>query len=306
MKKLILFSFIIVSVIVVEAQGGSMRLKNLSLISDRLVEPGAPVVRTISLPGRLKLEYAEQGDPAGTPVIFLHGFTDSWHSFEMIFQHLPAHIHAYALSLRGHGDSDDPQSGYSPVDFATDVISFMDELRINSAFVVGHSMGATIAQRFALDFPERTRGLLMIGAFASFPQNVAVAELNNEVGKLSDPVNRSFGSEFQKSTLAQPIAADWFDTLVNESLKLPARVWKATLGELVKADYTQELRRLNKPTLVIWGTRDILTPRADQDLLVSIIPLSKLKIYEGAGHAVHWEEPGRVAGDLESFIKINQ
>src|SRR5215204_1095600 len=51
-------------------------------------------VKSITLPGRVMLEYVEQGDAAGIPVIFLHGLTDSWHSFELVLPHLPSSVHA--------------------------------------------------------------------------------------------------------------------------------------------------------------------------------------------------------------------
>jgi pimeloyl-ACP methyl ester carboxylesterase len=55
-----------------------------------------PVVKSVQLPGRVRLEYVEQGDPAGVPVVMLHGLTDSWHSFEPVLPHLPESIHAFA------------------------------------------------------------------------------------------------------------------------------------------------------------------------------------------------------------------
>jgi alpha-beta hydrolase superfamily lysophospholipase len=57
---------------------------------------------------------------AGVPVILLHGITDSWRSFEPVLPHLPASIRAFALSQRGHGDSERPAAGYHPRDFAAD------------------------------------------------------------------------------------------------------------------------------------------------------------------------------------------
>jgi hypothetical protein len=71
-----------------------------------------PVINTIGLSTNVRLEYAELGNPDGIPVILLHGYTDSWHSFEMILPYLPASLHVYAISQRGHGNSSKPQQGY--------------------------------------------------------------------------------------------------------------------------------------------------------------------------------------------------
>src|SRR5262244_1089975 len=120
-----------------------------------------PMVRSIALPSGVRLSYVEQGNPSGIPVLFLHGVTDSWHSFEPVLPHLPTSLHAFALSQRGHGDADRPVTGYYPQGFAADLAAFIDALSLGPAVIVGHSMGSYIAQRFALDYPDRTLGLVL-------------------------------------------------------------------------------------------------------------------------------------------------
>ena len=125
--------------------------------------------KTIALSTGVTLQYVEQGDPDGVPVILLHGVTDSWRSFEPVLPHLPPSIHAFALTQRGHGDADRPLTGYSFLNFAADVAAFMDALQLNRAVIVGHSMGSGVTQRFALDYPERLLGIVLEGTFASLP-----------------------------------------------------------------------------------------------------------------------------------------
>ena len=86
-----------------------------------------PSIKSVELPGRVRLEYVEQGDPAGVPVLMLHGVTDSWRSFEPLLPHLPASLHAFALSQRGHGDATRPVTGYYPQDFAADLAAFIEK-----------------------------------------------------------------------------------------------------------------------------------------------------------------------------------
>jgi pimeloyl-ACP methyl ester carboxylesterase len=64
-------------------------------------------------------------------------------------------VRAYALSQRGHGDADRPETGYRPQDFASDVAEFLTAVGVQKAVIVGHSMGSLIAQRFAIDHPGR-------------------------------------------------------------------------------------------------------------------------------------------------------
>src|SRR5215207_8668876 len=80
-----------------------------------------PNVKSVKLPSGVELPYIEQGDPSSVPVLFLHGYTDSWRSFEGVLPHLPRSIRAVAVTQRGHGDADRPFTGYDPRDFAADL-----------------------------------------------------------------------------------------------------------------------------------------------------------------------------------------
>jgi pimeloyl-ACP methyl ester carboxylesterase len=261
-----------------------------------------PTVRSIKLRSGLRLEYVEQGDPKGVPVLFLHGFTDSWRSFERILPHLPKSIHAFALTQRGHGDADRPETGYRTRDFAADVAGFMDALELKRAIIVGHSMGSTNALRFAIDYPERTLGLMLVATFATYRGNPVILDFwKRGVSRLTDPIDPAFAREFQQGTVARPVPVTFIDTAVGESLKLPARVWRAAFEGFLQDDFSRELGSVHTPTVVLWGTQDTLAPRSDQDLLLAEISGARLTIYEDAGHALHWEEPERFAADVARF-----
>ena len=136
------------------------------------------VLESVELSTGVMLPYVEQGDHAGVPVMLLHGFTDSWRSFEPVLPHLPASIRAFALTQRGHGDADRPATGYLFGDFAADVAAFMDAVGIAQAVIVGTSMGSSVAQRFAIDFPERVLGLVLMGTFVGFSEPVWEANVH--------------------------------------------------------------------------------------------------------------------------------
>lgn len=259
-------------------------------------------LKTANLSTGVQLQYAEQGDADGDPVIFLHGYTDSWYSFEKVLMHLPLSVHAYVLSQRGHGNSDKPEAGYAPPDFAADVVAFMEKLKIGAAVIVGHSMGATIAQRFVLDHPGLSKALVLIGPLASFKDKPGLMEFSHAVDQLQDPVDSAFVYEFQKSTLAKQIPGPELNFYVKESRKLTASIWKETMKGMMATDYQNELNKLKVPTLIIWGDKDLIAPKSDQDILLSGIKLSRLIVYEGTGHATHWEEPVRFTNDLLNFI----
>lgn len=265
------------------------------------------VPQRATLPSGLSLEYVTHGDADGVPVVLLHGVTDSWRSFEPLLPHLPASIRAVAVTQRGHGDSDKPDDGYRASDFARDIAELLDVLDVPSAIIVGHSMGATHAARMALDHPHRVRGLVLLGAFASYQQSLEAVEFHRDaVASLIDPVPQSLAREFQQSTLAQPVSSDYFETVVTESLKPPARVWRATFDALLDDECAAEWEAIAAPTLLLWGARDAFSRLVQQYALVEAIAHTQFIMYERAGHALHWEEPARVAADIAAFVDTNR
>ena len=262
-----------------------------------------PDVRFVRLPSGVRLEYAEQGSPAGLPVVMLHGITDSWRSFETVMQHLPASLNVFSLSQRGHGESDRPQS-LRTSDFAADAAAFIETLGLRRALVVGHSMGSANAMRLAIDRPDLLHGLVLAGAFAGFRANAALAEFHREaIVPLRDPIERAFIEEWQRSTLARPIDPAYFDSIVRETMKVPARVWHDAFGALFDDAHSDGMHRIEAPALLAWGGLDSFAPRADQDTILGRVRGSRLVVYEGAGHALHWEEPARFAVDVAAFAQ---
>ena len=260
-----------------------------------------PILKTAALATGARLTYAEQGDPGGTPVLLLHGVTDSWRAFEPVLPHLPASLRAISLTQRGHGDSDKPESGYEIGDFAADAVALLDELGIERAVVVGHSMGAWVAEKVAAGHPERVTALVVAGAIGPVVPGSEVAEFGAELAVLEDPVPREVAHEFQVSTTERPLAASQLDVFVDESLKVPARVWRAAFDGFTRFDVAAALTSIVAPTLAVWGDCDAFASRADQDHLLARVPSARLRVYEGTGHAVHWEEPERFAADVAAL-----
>jgi non-heme chloroperoxidase len=215
--------------------------------------------------------------------------------------------HAFALTQRGQGDSDKPECCYTVDDFAADIDALMDALGVDKATLFGHSTGALFAQRVALSYPRRVSRLVMLGA--QTPANEAILGLVEEVRALEDPVPSEFVREFQESTIYHPVPEEFLDTVVSESLKLPARVWRDYLEQAalsIDHDYVVELREIDVPTLMLWGEQDVLFPREEQERLAAAIPGATLKVYPETGHAVHWERPEEVVRDLEAFMKATR
>lgn len=248
-----------------------------------------------------RLHYAELG-AAGEPIVLLHGWPDSWFSFSRVMPLLPGWVHAYAPDQRGFGDSDRPDIGYAIEGFAADAVAFLDAMGIERATFAGHSFGSFIARRVAIANPERVARLVLIGTGVSGSVPVT-REAQAALLDLQDPVPVEFAREFQAGTAYAPLPEAFFEQVVAESLKLPARLWREILDRLLEYDDADQLARISVPTLLIWGEHDALFPRQDQDHLVTAIKGATLKVYEETGHCPNWERPERVAADVQEFMQ---
>jgi non-heme chloroperoxidase len=118
-----------------------------------------------------------------------------------------------------------------------------------------------------------------------------------------DPVPAEVAHEFQVSTLASPIAPEELDTFVAESLKLSAQAWRDLFLGFAELDQPAGAAEFAMPALLVWGDQDAFIPREVQDQLLETLPDARLEVYEGVGHAVHWEQPERFAAGIAAFSR---
>jgi pimeloyl-ACP methyl ester carboxylesterase len=263
----------------------------------------APAIHSVHLSTGVRLEYLEQGNPNGDVVIFLHGYTDSHHSFDLNLPRLARRYHVYALDQRGHGGSDKPACCYEQSDFSEDVIAFMNQLGILRATLVGHSMGSFIAHKVAAEHPLRIERLVLIGSSTTVAGNPVGLELQAFVDTLTDPIDPAFVRDFQASTFFRPIPPSFLDTAVSESLRVPATVWIQALDALIAEDHTAELSHITADTLIFWGDQDVFFSADDQARLLAAVPHSTLLVYPDTGHGLHVEQPRKFVHDLERFLR---
>jgi rifampin ADP-ribosylating transferase len=92
--------------------------------------------------------------------------------------------------------------------------------------------------------------------------------------------------------------------LCEENLKMPARVWRDAFEGLLAADPPLDTGRISAPTLIIWGARDSLLPRGDQEAMATEIPGARFVVYPDIGHLPVVEAPERVAADVTELCEV--
>ena len=261
----------------------------------------APLTRHwVTLPNEHLYQYVSAGNPAGPPLLFLHGFTDSWRSVEPLLPYLVERFQVLALDQRGHGDTGAKFDSYRLEDFAGDAIDFIVSTVGRPVTLVGHSLGSLIAQRVAALRPDLVDRLVLIGAADTTKGHAGLEELLAAVVELPDPVPLEFAREFQFGTLHHPIDPAQLDRFVAESHRVPLRVWRAVLAGLL-ADGQVVSDRIAAPTLILWGDHDAIFDRSAQERLRSAIPDARLVVHPDTGHAPHWERPREAAAEIIAF-----
>lgn len=267
-----------------------------------MMAPGpGPRFATTRLATGPSLHYAEQGGPVGEPVLLIHGWPDSWYSYSRVLPLLPRELHVFVPDQRGFGDSERPARGYTIDDLAADAAAFLDAVGVRRATLVGHSMGSFVARRLTVAHPDRVTGLVLIGSAPS-ALNDATREALRGLPPGEGPVSPEFARAFQAGTVHRPVPADFFETMLAESLKAPARVWRDVMERLQAFSDSGQRGRIAVPTLLLWGDRDALFSRQDQDGLLATIPGARLTVYPDTGHCPNWEIPEQVAVDLAGFV----
>jgi non-heme chloroperoxidase len=252
----------------------------------------------IRLPNGRLHHYVSVGS-GGPRIVLLHGFTDSWRSFELLFAPLSEKFQMFALDQRGHGGSQEADA-YAIADFAADAIAFIQSLGKEPVHLVGHSLGTIVAQRVAERRPDRLASLILISAATSTGGHAGLREMQGELAGFADGVPRDYATGFQASTAHQPLAPEQLDIFVDETMKLSLATWRATVEGLL--DDTALSTPIEIPTLSIWGVHDAIFDAKAQEALARKIPGLVASPYQDVGHAPHWEAPARVAKDIENFI----
>jgi pimeloyl-ACP methyl ester carboxylesterase len=242
----------------------------------------------------------EQGNPSGQPMLLLHAWAGSRRSFARFLPLLPSTVHAAAVDLRGHGDADKPPTGYDLASLAGDVVAVLDALGIRRAVLVGASSGGYVAQQVAVTEPDRVAGLVLAGSPRDLRGRPPFADALEEMPDPVDPAwVRTFSAGFTDLERLPP----WYvDLMVEDGLRLPADIWRATFVGLNQSRPPTEVGTISAPTLVISGGQDGLLGREHSAELVAAVPGARWLEYADTGHLLLEEQPARLAADTMSFV----
>jgi pimeloyl-ACP methyl ester carboxylesterase len=266
----------------------------------------------VTLPDSEVLAYIDMGNPAGAPVVLIHGYTDSARDWVPLLPYLSKGFRLILVDIRGHGQSSKPECCYDRYDFAYDIKLLLDVLDIRRADIVGHSLGSIIAQTFAEVWPERTSHVVLIsstgGTPPGTPHKPAAFDFSAEIRKLKEPIEPDSPFMIAWWESPTPVDPEFLRRQRRDAAAIPLRVWQAVLDQSLNADsvYTVlqgTLPRLKAPTLLIWGSEDPIMEEPARQSLRQALPGAKVKVFEGLGHNPFWEDPRSVADVINPFLQ---
>jgi len=264
-----------------------------------------------------KFAYLDSGDGPG--LLFIHGLTSSQRNWAHLVNTLNHHHRVLAPDLFGHGASAKPMGDYSLGAHAATMRDLLDLLGIDRVTLVGHSFGGGIAMQFCYLFPERVERLVLVAS--------------GGLGRDVSPLLRAATLPGAQWVLPF-IASSWVRGRVEAAGRILSRTgWRASpevtevwrgFTSLADADTRRAFLATTRgvidpggqtvsahdylpmaieiPTLIVWGTRDRMIPAWHATTAHEAIAGSQVKLFQGAGHFPHLDEPERFAQVLSDFM----
>ena len=260
----------------------------------------------------LRIHYRTAG--SGPPLILIHGIFANLFGWRHVFTGLAQEHTVYALDLKGHGLSDKPASGdYSPFGMADLIAHFMDALGIDSAAVIGQSMGGAIAAALAARHPARVRQLVLVDA-AGYALDYHVMPLLTRIAGSApgafffrhSPPHRGLAARLLRNCYYEPDRTCTPDVVDGYFLPL-LTPGSGGVVSLLARDFGQtslahRLKEITAPTLIIWGQHDAVIPLHWGYRFQRDIANAELVVYPKCGHCPHEEMPEQFLETVSAFF----
>ena len=256
----------------------------------------------VTLPNGVRLAYVEMGNPDGSPVLLLHGYTDTSRSWTLVAPWLLEH-RLLIPDQRGHGASSVPECCFTASDFAHDARLFLDARGVERAAVAGHSLGSMVAMVLAAEHPERVSRLVLIGSTALVPVKRGDWLWTN-AHALKAPLDpgSQFLREWHPANQPTPVDRAFAEAAMAEILAIPLHVWRGVMRELADVPAGRHAADIKAPVLILSGGKDPLFPAEHHSALAKAIPHAEARVFPDLGHNLAWERPAETGHALARFL----
>lgn len=260
----------------------------------------------------VKLYYEETG--SGTPLVFVHEMGADCRNWEPQVRFFSRFYRCIAFNARGYPPSEVPSDPdqYSQQHARDDVIAVMDHLHIDKAHIVGLSQGGFAVLHVAMKYPQRARSIVAAGAGSGAPPQI-VQQFRKEANAAADMIEREGILAWADRYAVGPARVQyqnkdprgWAESIRMLKEHSPLGTALTLRGYQGKRpslyDLTDDLKRIEVPTLIITGDED--EPCVDPSVFLKrTIPSSGLLVIPKTGHACNLEEPDAFNRALQDFF----
>lgn len=249
----------------------------------------------------------------GEPLVLIMGLGGPASGWIFQVRTFRKHYRVVVFDNRGVGKSSKPREPYTIRTMADDTIALMDHLGIDTAHVIGTSLGGMIAQELAVSYPERVNKLVLVCTTADTADlnEKVIHEMGLKAGASAEDLEALNNKDLQKVMSAVTSLAfnrRFFRICMVPIFRLSLRFLGVygIKGQLRAADSHNTLDRLHQikaPTLIIAGTEDRIIPFASSELIAGKIPGARLVSFEGGSHAFFVEMSRRFNKAVLDFLK---
>jgi pimeloyl-ACP methyl ester carboxylesterase len=231
-------------------------------------------------------------------LVFIHGSGSDHSAWSHQYGRLHRKYNIVAIDLPGHGHSDG--DGESDVErYCIWVKKLLDSLDLKSAVLVGHSLGAAIALRFAINYPQEIAGIVVLGGGMKMPVNPFILEFlkTNPAempAEIIDLICKFSLAKENRAKLSAPLRKSISQSKVD--------ILYGDLSACNELDLTQETGKINVPSLIVCGAEDKMTSPDFSRQLAAGMSGAMLEIVAGAGHMVMLERPAEFNASLDKFV----
>jgi pimeloyl-ACP methyl ester carboxylesterase len=244
----------------------------------------------------------------GRPVVLLHGWLGSWGLWQETMAFLGQNYRTYALDFWGFGESGTKRDTYAVQDYVSLVYSFMEQLGIMSAPLVGHSMGGTVSLAVAIQRPELAEKVVVVGSPIIGSSLSMLLKLFG-IRPIGFVVHHNLWAfKLSYHLLARFYSSDphWAAMMDRDISRTNLESFQASISSLRRTDLTPQLNQVKVPTMGMYGARDIVVHPKQWKTLKDGVPQARIEYFEKAGHFIMLDEPARFKETLKEFLDCVQ
>ncbi len=240
----------------------------------------------------------------GQPVILLHGWLGSWGLWQDTMTTLGQSYRTYALDFWGFGEFGKQNRAYHVQDYVRLVDQFMQQLGIENAPLVGHSMGGTVSLAAALQFPQRVNRVVVIGSPIC---GSSLSWLLKLFGKswIAWVVHKNlWGLKLGFRLLAPLYCRDpnWYSMMARDISYTTLESFRTSIATLRKTDLRPQLAQLSVPVMGMYGDKDIVVRPDQWKPIQQSLPSARIERFPQAGHFIMLDDPQRFQSTLLDFL----